>query len=169
LPTQSTGVLFHLAFLCGACSGALLRLFPFLWGSSFDRLLFSLSWQQKSSSMTLKRREYHVDCRAKKAAIFFVACEQNPATRKKIPDAMRNKGYSPSKAANRALQMQVRCKAEKLKERLFLALLLLRPWPRLRCCPWCLWQQRRGRCFEQSCLIQRLLPSSRWVGSRKHA
>jgi hypothetical protein len=41
--------------------------------------------------------EYHVDCRAKKAAIFFVACEPNPATRVKIPDAMRMKGYSPSK------------------------------------------------------------------------
>ncbi len=39
--------------------------------------------------MTLKRREYHVDCRVKKAAIFFVACEQNPATRVKIPNAMR--------------------------------------------------------------------------------
>ncbi len=28
---------------------ALLRLSPFLWGSSFEKLLFSLSWQQKSS------------------------------------------------------------------------------------------------------------------------
>ncbi len=65
--------------------------------------------------MTLKRREYHVDCRAKKAVILFVACEQNPATRAKIPDAMRIKGYSPSEAADRALQMQVHCKAEKIK------------------------------------------------------
>jgi hypothetical protein len=65
--------------------------------------------------MTSKRREYHVDCRAKKAAIFFVACEPNPATREKIPDAMRIKGYSPSKASNQALQMQVCCKAEKIK------------------------------------------------------
>jgi hypothetical protein len=65
--------------------------------------------------MTLKRREYHVDCRAKKAAILFVACEQNPATRVKIPDAIRIKGYSPSKAADQVLQMQVRCKAEKIK------------------------------------------------------
>jgi hypothetical protein len=64
------------------------------------RLLFSLSWQQKSSRMTSKRREYHVDCRAKKATIFFVACEPNPATRVKIPDAMRIKGYSPSEASN---------------------------------------------------------------------
>jgi hypothetical protein len=65
--------------------------------------------------MTLKRREYHVDCHAKKAAIFCVACEPNPATRVKIPDAIRIKGYSPSKAANQALQMQVHHKAEKIK------------------------------------------------------
>jgi hypothetical protein len=32
----------------------------------------------------LKRREYHVDFHAKKAAIFFMACEPNPATRVKI-------------------------------------------------------------------------------------
>jgi hypothetical protein len=50
--------------------------------------------------MTSKRREYHVDCRAKKAAIFFVACDPNPATGVKIPDAMRIKGYSPSKVSN---------------------------------------------------------------------
>jgi hypothetical protein len=115
LLTQTAGVLFHLAFSCRACSGALPRLFPFLLGSSFDRLLFSLSWQQKSSTMTLERREHHVDCRAKKAAIFFVACEQNPATRVTIPDAMRIKGYSPSEAADRALQMQVHREAEKIK------------------------------------------------------
>ncbi len=113
--TQTAGVLFHLAFLCGACSGALPRLFPFLRGSLFDQLLFSLSWQQKSSTMTLKRREYHVDCRAKKAAIFFVTCEQNPATRVKIPNAIRIKGYSPSEATNQALQMQVHHEAEKIK------------------------------------------------------
>jgi hypothetical protein len=53
--------------------------------------------------------------RAKKAAIFFVACEQNPATRVKIPNAMRIKGYFPSKATNQVLQMQVRCEAEKIK------------------------------------------------------
>jgi hypothetical protein len=65
--------------------------------------------------MTSKRREYHVDCRAKKAAIFFVACEQNPATWVKTPNEIRIKGYSPSKASNQALQMQVHCKAEKIK------------------------------------------------------
>jgi hypothetical protein len=50
--------------------------------------------------MTLKRREYHVDCHAKKAAIFFVACEPNTATRVKIPNAMRIRGYSQSEAAD---------------------------------------------------------------------
>jgi hypothetical protein len=65
--------------------------------------------------MTLRRREYHVDCHAKKAAIFFVACEPNTATRVKIPDAIRIRGYSKSKAADRALQMQVCCEVEKIK------------------------------------------------------
>ncbi len=44
-----------------------------------------------------KEGVYHVDCRAKKV---FLACEPNPATRVKIPDAMRIKGYSPSEASN---------------------------------------------------------------------
>jgi hypothetical protein len=65
--------------------------------------------------MTSRRRKYHVDCCAKKAAIFFVACEPNTATRVKIPNAMRIRGYSQSEAANRALQMQVHCEAEKIK------------------------------------------------------
>ncbi len=33
----------------------------------------------------------------------------------KIPYAIRIKGYSPSEATDRALQMQVRCEAEKIK------------------------------------------------------
>jgi hypothetical protein len=65
--------------------------------------------------MSLKRREYHVDCCAKKAANFFVACDANPNTRVKIPDAMRIKGYSISEAADRSLQMQVRREADKIK------------------------------------------------------
>jgi hypothetical protein len=65
--------------------------------------------------MTLRRREYHVDCPAKKAAIFFVACEPNTATRDKILDAMRIRGHSINEAADRALQMQVPCEAEKIK------------------------------------------------------
>ncbi len=90
-------------------------MFPTSRCSLLARPLFSLSWQQNSSTMTLRRREYHVDCRAKKAATFFVACEPNTATRVKIPDAMRIRGYSQSEAADRALQMQVRREAEKIK------------------------------------------------------
>jgi hypothetical protein len=44
--------------------------------------------------MSLKRREYKVDDRAKKAAVFFRACEANPDTRLSIPAVMRAKGYS---------------------------------------------------------------------------
>ena len=56
-----------------------------------------------------------MDCRAKKAANFFVACDANPNTRVKIPNAMRIKGYSICEAADRSLQMQVRCEADKIK------------------------------------------------------
>jgi hypothetical protein len=65
--------------------------------------------------MTLRRREYHVDCHAKKAAIFFVACEPNTATGVNISNAMRIKGYSQSEAVDRVLQMQVHPKVEKIK------------------------------------------------------
>jgi hypothetical protein len=51
----------------------------------------------------------------RKQPSFIVACEPNPATRVKIPNAMRIKGYSPSKASNEALQMQVHHKVEKIK------------------------------------------------------
>jgi hypothetical protein len=64
--------------------------------------------------MSSKRREYHVDCRAKKAANFFVGCDLNPDTRVKIHDAMRIKGYSLSEAADRSLQMQVRREVDKI-------------------------------------------------------
>jgi hypothetical protein len=57
--------------------------------------------------MSSKRREYHVDCRAKKAALFFLACEANPATKLSIPAAMRAKGYSDVEAADRILVQQV--------------------------------------------------------------
>ena len=56
-----------------------------------------------------------MDRRSKKAALFFVACDANPDTRVKIPNAMRIKGYSPSEAADRSLQMQVRREADKIK------------------------------------------------------
>ena len=56
-----------------------------------------------------------MDYRTKKAALFFVACDANPDTRVKIPDAMRIKGYSPSKVADQLLQQQVRREAGKIK------------------------------------------------------
>jgi hypothetical protein len=65
--------------------------------------------------MSSIRREYHVDYRTKKAALFFLAFDANPSTRVKIPDAMRIKGYSPSEAADRSLQQQVHREADKIK------------------------------------------------------
>ena len=50
-----------------------------------------------------------------KAVLFFVACDANPETRVKIPDAIRINGYSLSEAADQLLQMQVRCEADKIK------------------------------------------------------
>jgi hypothetical protein len=43
--------------------------------------------------MSLKRKEYEVDDRAKKEALFFLACEANPDTRLSIPPAMIAKEY----------------------------------------------------------------------------
>jgi hypothetical protein len=65
--------------------------------------------------MTSKRREYHVDCRAKKSSQLLCGLRAKPATRVKIPKAMRIRGYSQSEAVNRALQMQVHHRAEKIK------------------------------------------------------
>jgi len=39
--------------------------------------------------MSSKRKEYKVDARARKAALFFLACEPNPVARLSIPAAMR--------------------------------------------------------------------------------
>jgi hypothetical protein len=68
-----------------------------------------------SHGKILQCSPYHVDRRAKKAALFSVACDANPDTRVNIPNAMRIKGYSPSEAADRLLQMQVRRKVDKIK------------------------------------------------------
>ena len=54
-----------------------------------------------------------MDCRAKKAALFFLACEANSATRLSLPAAMRAKGYSDVEAADRILVQQVRRKSQK--------------------------------------------------------
>ena len=63
--------------------------------------------------MSSKRTEYHVYCRTKKAALFFLACEANPATRLSIPAAMRAKGYLDVEAANRILVQQVLHESQK--------------------------------------------------------
>ncbi len=76
------------------------------------RTLFSLS-RQKSSTMSSKRKEYKVDDRAKKAAVFFQACEARPDTRLSIPAVMRAKGYLDVEAADRILVQQVRRESQK--------------------------------------------------------
>ncbi len=63
--------------------------------------------------MSSKRREYKVDDRAKKAAVFFRACEANPGTRLSIPAAMRAKGYSDVEAADQILVQQVHHESQK--------------------------------------------------------
>jgi hypothetical protein len=67
--------------------------------------------------MSSKRKEYHVDCGAAKAAKFFLICEShiNPDMKIKIPAAMMAKGYSDEESKNRMLQMQVRREVEKIK------------------------------------------------------
>ena len=78
-----------------------------------------------------KRREYHVDLRAKKAATFFVACDANSDTRVrvKIPDQRGTPIARPpiDRCSSRCVARRI-----KLKERLFLSLPLLRLRPRLR-------------------------------------
>ena len=65
--------------------------------------------------MSLKRKEYHVDSQAKHAAIFFVACEPNPATFIKIPSVMRAKEYSGKESKDKTMQMQVHWEIGKFK------------------------------------------------------
>ena len=65
--------------------------------------------------MSGKRKEYKVDARARKAALFFLACGPNPDTRLSIPAAMRAKGYSDAEAADRILVQQVRRESQKNK------------------------------------------------------
>ena len=69
----------------------------------------------KHFNMSSKRKEYKVDDRATKAALFFLACEANPATRLSIPAATRAKGYSDVDAMNRILIQQVRRESPKNK------------------------------------------------------
>ena len=72
-----------------------------------------------------------MDCRSKKAALFFLACEANPATRLSIPAAMRAKGYSDVEAADQILVQQVRRESQKRLPKILLVP-SLRPHP----CHW---------------------------------
>jgi hypothetical protein len=63
--------------------------------------------------MSLKRKEYKVD--AKKAALFFLACEANSTTRLSILAAMRAKGYLDVDVMNQILIQQVRRESQKNK------------------------------------------------------
>jgi hypothetical protein len=94
----------------------------------------------KYFKMSLKRKEYKVGDRVKKAALFFLACEANPATRLSIPAAMRAKGYSDANDMDQILIQQV-CHESQNNN------LVRRQWPRLQC--WlCLTRQMRwGRCL----------------------
>jgi hypothetical protein len=67
--------------------------------------------------MLSKRKEYHVDCGAAKAAKFFLMCRShiNPDMKIKIPAVMMAKGYSNEESKNRTLQMQVRQEVEKIR------------------------------------------------------
>ena len=65
--------------------------------------------------MSSKRKEYKVDAHAKKAALFFLACDPNPVTRLSIPAALRAKGYSDAEDADRILVQQVRRESQKNK------------------------------------------------------
>jgi hypothetical protein len=67
--------------------------------------------------MSSKRKEYHVDHHAAKAAKPFLVCESHidPDMRVKILAAMMAKGYSNKESKNRMLQMQVHWEMEKIR------------------------------------------------------
>jgi len=67
--------------------------------------------------MSTKRKEYKVDARARKAALFFLACEPNSVTRLSIPAVMRAKGYSDAEAVDQILVQQVRRESQKNKSK----------------------------------------------------
>jgi hypothetical protein len=75
-----------------------------------------LSIGSKHFNMSSKRKEYKVNDRAKKAALFGLACEANPATRLSIPAAMRAKGYLDVDAMDRILIQQVRRESQKIRK-----------------------------------------------------
>ncbi len=97
-----------------AYSGVAVRLILFAHHKPDCAPLF-LWLETENLRMSSKRKEYHVDCRAAKAAKFFLMCEShiNPDMRVRIPAVMMAKGYSDEESKNRMLQMQVRREVEK--------------------------------------------------------
>jgi hypothetical protein len=99
-----------------AYSGIAVRLILFAHHKP-DRAPLLLWSETENLRMSSKRKEYHVDCCAAKAAKFFLMCEShiNPDMRIKIPAAMMAKGYSDEESKNRMLQMQVHWEMEKIR------------------------------------------------------
>jgi hypothetical protein len=58
---------------------------------------------------------YKADDCTEKAARFIVSCKANPATKVKVTEAMRVRGYSDHESTDLTLQMQVLCAIQKIK------------------------------------------------------
>ncbi len=110
------GDLFFMVLLPMAYSGVAVSLILFAHHKP-DRAPLFLCSETENLRMSSKRKEYHVDCHAAKAAKFFLMCEShiNPDMRIKIPAAMMAKGYSDEESKNRMLQMQVPREVEKIR------------------------------------------------------
>jgi len=116
-----------------------------------------LSIGSKHFNMSSKRKEYKVNDRAKKAALFGLACEANPATRLSIPAAMRAKGYLDVDAMDRILIQQVRRESQRNKK----ILLVRRQWSGLQCWLCQTKQMWWGRCLQGYHQFRRLFLLSR--------
>jgi hypothetical protein len=116
LLAQTPRDLFFMVLWPTAYSGIAVRLILFAHHKPDCTPLFLWS-ETENLRMLSKRKEYHVDCRAAKAAKFFLMCKSHidPDMRIKIPAAMMAKGYSDKESKNRMLQMQVRREVEKIR------------------------------------------------------
>jgi hypothetical protein len=112
LLAQTPGDLFFMVLWSTAYSGIAAHLILFAHHKPDCAPLF-LWLETENLRMSSKRKEYHVDCHAAKAAKFF--SHINPDMRIKIPAAMMTKGYSDEESKNRTLQMQVRREVEKIR------------------------------------------------------
>ncbi len=113
---QIPGDLFFMVLWPTAYSGVAVHLILFAHHKP-DRAPLFLWSETENLRMSSKRKKYHVDCHAAKAAKFFFMCKSriNPDMRIKIPAAMMQKGYSNKESKNRMLQMQVHREVEKIR------------------------------------------------------